>query len=404
MQRPGKTIHPGELLRRTPQRVLPDRLRKARLHGKGHEEIAQPMRLIVNATNIGRDLSGIGRYSLSLVLQLLERWENDFQVVINARAGVHFKDTTNRSKVRVVSGGMSPDFGLKGHTLRFLFTNVLSRQNSRAWIFNTSQLDAALFCRHQIVTVHDLIPLQFPEYHRRQFPYFKHLLPRVLERARMVIAVSQHVKGLMVENYGIEDGKIQVIYHGVNESFFHSVFDAPKERYILYVGRLSPIKNIQGLIRAFRIVSETFGLDVRLHLTGKKDWFLRELDGVAAKRISFLGTLSDECLGELYRRALVLVLPSFCEGFGLPALEAMACGCPVVASNVGALREVCGDAAEYVNPHDVESIAQGIHRVIVDEELRRNLISRGMERSRLFRWENTAREHIRVFQEAMNPH
>ncbi len=363
---------------------------------------SQPMRLVVNATNIGEDLSGIGRYSLSLAQYLLQHWDGDFQVVINQRALGHFRGTADWRRIRVVDGRVSPDHGLSGHLLRLFFTNLLSIQHPRSLIFNTSQLEAALFRKNQILTVHDLIPMLFRRYHRRQYYYFKYLLPLVLKRSRMIITDTHVSKRLIVERYRIPEDKIRVIYLGVSETLFNGPSDGQNKPYILYVGRLSRAKNIQGLIRAFEILSDRFGLNVTLKLTGSRAQIPHELDGEVSTRISFLGAVSDHALAELYRKASLLVLPSFCEGFGLPAIEAMACGCPVVASNVGALTEVCGDAAEYVNPYDVESIAEGLYRVITDEALRSQLIARGLERSRLFRLENTARDHIRVFQEAMH--
>ena len=103
----------------------------------------------------------------------------------------------------------------------------------------------------------------------------------------------------------------------------------------------------------------------------------------------------------LYRNALLLVFPSLYEGFGLPPLEAMACGCPAVVSNVASLPEVCGEAAYYVDPYDIDSIAAGIYRVAKDDQLRKDLIERGLERAKLFTWEKSAKEHIKIFEELL---
>jgi glycosyltransferase involved in cell wall biosynthesis len=118
--------------------------------------------------------------------------------------------------------------------------------------------------------------------------------------------------------------------------------------------------------------------------------------------VNYLGFVNNEELAGLYRKASCFVYPSLYEGFGLPPLEAMACGCPVVVSNVTSLPEVCGDAGFYVNPLDVESIAAGIEKVLRDGELRQSMIEKGLERAKLFSWEKAAKEHLKVFEELVN--
>jgi glycosyltransferase involved in cell wall biosynthesis len=120
-------------------------------------------------------------------------------------------------------------------------------------------------------------------------------------------------------------------------------------------------------------------------------------------RIIFTGYINDiNELTNIYQKALIFVFPSVYESFGFPPLEAMACGCPVVVSNVASLPEVCGDAAYYVDPYSVESIAEGIYNVLTDESLRQSLIKKGLERAKLFSWEKAAKEHLKVFEEVLN--
>jgi glycosyltransferase involved in cell wall biosynthesis len=116
----------------------------------------------------------------------------------------------------------------------------------------------------------------------------------------------------------------------------------------------------------------------------------------------YMGYIQTKNLAYIYNLANLFIFPSLYEGFGLPPLEAMASGCPVVVSNVASLPEVCGDAAYYVNPYDVESIADGIYKVVNDKELRENLVQKGLERAKLFSWEKSAREHLKVFEEVLN--
>jgi glycosyltransferase involved in cell wall biosynthesis len=205
-----------------------------------------------------------------------------------------------------------------------------------------------------------------------------------------------------VSSYKIPEKKISVIPHGISNRFHCRAPLSKKRNYIFYAGRSSPIKNIEGLIGAFEMLLNEYSIDIKLKLTGDERKLNFSIEERLRDKVEFVGYPSDDQLVELYRNALLLVFPSFYEGFGFPPLEAMACGCPVVVSNVASLPEICGDAAYYVDPHDVESIAGGIHRVLTDEALRQGLIEKGLERSRLFSWEKSAREHIEVFEEVLS--
>ncbi len=358
--------------------------------------------MIINATNIGSQISGIGRYSLSLSLYLLENWDYPFQLYINKNALDYFKDINH--KIKLVSKSVSPDFSFKGHLLRLMWINKLSLQNQKRIIFNTSPLEASFHHKKQILMIHDLIPLFFPKFHKKQYHYFKSILPVILKDCVKILTVSNHTKSQIIDSYKISEKKISVIYNGVNDFFFNesgALGSTPiHQNYILYVGRLSPLKNIQGLIKALELLTKKCNL--RLKLTGQPQELSFEIREEIRKQIDFEGNVSDKELIELYKNARLLILPSFYEGFGLPPVEAMACGCPVVVSKLTSLPEVCGEAAYYINPYNVESIAEGICKVATDEALRKNLIQKGLQRARLFSWEKSAKEHIKIFEEVLS--
>jgi glycosyltransferase involved in cell wall biosynthesis len=213
----------------------------------------------------------------------------------------------------------------------------------------------------------------------------------------------------------IDENRIKVIFMGYDKIIFKQnhkeeiisfrKFKKLPEHFILFVGSIEPRKNLISLLKAYLLLPEYIKRDFKLLLVGLKGWknveileLLNKLKGNA----EYLGFVDNEELAGLYRKASCFVYPSLYEGFGLPPLEAMACGCPVVTSDVASLPEVCGDAAYYINPYNVESIAEGIHKVLTDRNLRQNLIERGLERSKLFSWEKSAREHIKVFEEVSN--
>jgi glycosyltransferase involved in cell wall biosynthesis len=144
--------------------------------------------------------------------------------------------------------------------------------------------------------------------------------------------------------------------------------------------------------------------EFKIVLVGFKGWENEEIVSLIQKLKSdvlYLGYVPDNELGKFYNLASLFVYPSFYEGFGLPPLEAMACGCPVIVSNVASLPEVCGEAVFYVDPNDIGCITQGMNRVLNDETLRKSLIMKGLERSKLFSWEKSAKEHLKVFEEIM---
>jgi glycosyltransferase involved in cell wall biosynthesis len=244
-------------------------------------------------------------------------------------------------------------------------------------------------------TVHDLQHEAYPQFFSRpQLSYRRHVYGRSIRASRLVIAVSGHVRDDLVERLGYPRERVRVIHHGVDHERFrpeNRVADgdpSARERgpFLLYPANWWPHKNHELLLEAFALVRRERP-ELRLVLTGSNH--PAELpEGVAS-----LGRVSDECLVELYRTAAALVFPSLYEGFGLPPLEAMACGCPVAVSQVAALPEVCGDAAVYFDPTSAEVIAQGIVEVLDHPP------AGGPEWAARFTWKEFAHRHDAVYRE-----
>ncbi len=235
-----------------------------------------------------------------------------------------------------------------------------------------------------VVTVHDLAVLRHPgtfnQWTRR---YSRLAVPRVVRAARRVIAVSEFTRGELVELLRVPDERIRVIPNAVGEPFSPDGPAADGD-YVLAVGTLEPRKNLAAAQQAAR------QLGIELRVVGAPGW-----GGVAAD--GWLGRVSDERLAELYRGARCLVYPSLYEGFGIPVLEAMACGTPVVTGAGGATEEVAGGAAVLVDPRDPAAIAEGIEQAALR---RAELVPRGLERARGFTWERVAAETRQVYEEA----
>jgi glycosyltransferase involved in cell wall biosynthesis len=270
-------------------------------------------------------------------------------------------------------------------------------------------------CR-SVVTIHDCIHLMFPQYlpSRLALAYARTSIVLAARRATRVLTVSESSKRDIMRFVDIPADKIDVIYNSYDERFGVEPREEDvirvRERYqlhdefVLYAGNVKPHKNLERLIEAFNLVRKR-GLDhLKLVLIGddiskyaalRRAVHLHQLH----KYVRFLGYLPEETLAVMYRLAGVFVFPSLYEGFGLPPLEAMASGTPVVTSNVSSLPEVAGDAALLVDPYHPESIADGIERVLCDDSLRRVLRTKGLARARQFSWETSVRRVREIYGE-----
>ena len=261
-----------------------------------------------------------------------------------------------------------------------------------------------------VVTVHDLGYLHVPEGHTaRQRRMLDSTTRWSVRAASHVIAISQTTKRDLIERYHVEPGTITVIPHGVNANLVRSDDANIAETiarfqitcpFILTVGTVQPRKNYDGLARALDAIKSA-GLPHQLVIAGKRGWLADKVDEAInasgnAERIQQLGYVSDQDLAALYAAADLMVFPSWYEGFGLPALEAMQSGTPVIASNRGALPEAIGKAGLIVDPGDEAALGRAMVRVLTDDALRRQLIAEGYDRASEFTWERTARMTLEV--------
>lgn len=257
--------------------------------------------------------------------------------------------------------------------------------------------------KDQVVTIHDAAVYAGGEWFSWQFRiYYRVLLKLIGRRARLAITDSKFSKEELVKYDIASISKIRVVYSGVDKRFT-SVPGMPYDfPYVLTLGSRDPRKNVNKLIEAWRLLSVEAKKGSRLVVAGGGGRsFASEGIKNVPSTVYFAGFVEDKNLPALYSGARAFVYPSLYEGFGLPPLEAMACGCPVVASNAASLPEICGDAAYYVDPHNIESIAEGTYKVLTDNALKQNMIKKGLERAKLFSWEKSAREHLTIFDEIL---
>lgn len=264
--------------------------------------------------------------------------------------------------------------------------------------------------KKRVVTVHDVYHLaHFSKLRLHEKLYAKLIFARLKKFADQIITISQFSKAEISKHTEIPQENIVPIYCGVDRAHFYPAaahasslkekYGLP-EKFILFVGNLKPHKNLRGLIQAFQHVRENGFSEYGLAIVGKgKNLFAAETAfSEKIDNLHFLQNVEDNDLPLLYQSASLFVLPSFYEGFGLPTLEAMSCGCPVVASKAASLPEVCGAAAEYVDPHDPLDIARGIKRVLSEPMLQQELKQKGFKQADAFSWKKAAQLHLQIFE------
>jgi glycosyltransferase involved in cell wall biosynthesis len=279
-------------------------------------------------------------------------------------------------------------------------------------------LPAAVRCR-SVVTIHDCIHLLFPQYVSRRVLsrraarlYARTAMWLAARRSDRILTGSEASKRDILRLFNVPADKIEVVYHAIDEHFAVTPGDdrvaQVRERYqlhhtfALYVGSIRPHKNLLRLIEAFHRLRQSGLDDLQLLIIGDEISKLPALRRAVHrhklhKHVRFLGYVADDTLAVLYRLASVFVFPSLYEGFGLPPLEAMASGTPVVTSNVSSLPEVAGDAAIFVDPYDVSSIVDGMRRVLTEPALAESLRRKGLRRAREFSWERSVRRTLDVY-------
>jgi glycosyltransferase involved in cell wall biosynthesis len=256
-----------------------------------------------------------------------------------------------------------------------------------------------------LVTVHDLTPVHHPEYCDANTVQYPRLIRRALRRGAHVHAVSQFVADEVADVFGLARDRIHVVYNGVSDVRAGDSDTgrriAGSDRYVLAIGTIEPRKNLAALVRAFDVVAAS-DTDVRLVIAGARGWKLEEFDAAlaearASKRIVLTGRVDDATRADLLAGATLLAYPSRYEGFGLPPLEAMSVGVPVLATAVGALPEVLGDAALLVAPTD-SGIADGLTELLGSAAQREKMIGAGRDRVRRYSWDRCATELIDVYE------
>ncbi len=372
------------------------------------------MRIGIDYTAAARQRAGIGRYTRELVTALLALESLHRYVVFAATGGLEVRDwrlEIQRDSVQFRLLPLSDDWLARlWHRLRLPIPVETITGPLDIFYSPDFALPPTRHGTRTLLTVHDLSFLHYPDHFvPKLVRYLSQVVPRSIARAGLVLADSEATRADLINHLDAPPEKVEVLYSGVNPRFcpqpepgeaehIRARYSLDGRPYLLSVGTVQPRKNYVRLIRAFSQLTNQPTL--QLLIAGGRGWLYQDILAKAEKypdHVRVLGFVDDADLPALYRHASLFAFPSLYEGFGLPVLEAMACGVPVVCSNASSLPEVAGDAALLVDPLDTGGLAEALARVLEDTDLRREMIAKGLAQAARFTWEQAARQLLAAF-------
>ncbi len=366
------------------------------------------MRVGIDARLVYYSQAGIGQYILHLVDGLAKvDGENDYVLLQSRKDGTTILERPNFKRVSL----WTPSH----HRLERYSLNVELMRLGLDVLHSPDFIPPHRPTCKSVITVHDLAFLLYPHFLTKESARYYGHIDHAVRWTDHIISVSESTKRDTIQHLGVPEEKITVVHEAANPIFCpldkaeaqeqvrnrHGV-DGP---YILFVSTIEPRKNVPSLLRALWQLVTCYKEDVRLVLAGGKGWLFEDAFALVDElklddRVHFVGRVSSEDLLYLYNAAEMLAHPAFYEGFGLPPLEAMACGLPVVASDVASLPEVVGDAGQLIDPHDVDELTVAMWRVLNDSALRVQMREKGLVQAGLFSWERAARETMEIYRKA----
>ena len=373
-------------------------------------------KLLIDSISLLSNLTGIGRYTNEIAKHL----EKDDQLSVSYFYGYYSKkrlEPGKNSEMKSIKAVLSCNPLLKkiARKVLILVSKLFAPMFDLYWSPNFIPLDG-IKASKIVTTVHDFSFYIYPQWHpQERLDYFNKYFFKNVKRSDWIITGSEFSKNEILEYLKFPKDKITVIYHGVDHELY-KVYDSSNlevtklkfeltDLFILFVGSIEPRKNLLNLLKAYHLLSSEIKDSYPLVLVGFKGWenkeIMKEIDK-EKEHVRYLGYVSDEELAHVYNLATLFVYPSLYEGFGIPPLEAMACGTAVISSSVASLPEACGDAALYINPLDIEDISKKIKFLLHDAKERDELILKGLERVKSFTWEKSAKEHLKVFEAVLN--
>lgn len=345
---------------------------------------------MINARFLTQKITGVQRFAIEISKELKAQFPDKVRFV--TPPNILHQELADKLKVVVVgknTGHLWEQYDLVRYLKSVGNPVLLNLANS-----------APLFYRNSVVTIHDLAVYHNPNWFSYPYRIYYHFLtPRIVRKATKVITVSHTVKQELIDKFLLPVDKVEVVYNAVADTLKKEPVNSGKENYILTVGSLEPRKNLQRLVLAYLKADLP---DHELYIIGGNAAAFADT-GIADlikndSRIKLLGRVSDSQLHSMYAKAKLFAYVSLYEGFGLPNIEAMAQGVPVLTSDIGAIREVCGDAAWYVNPTSVDDISEGILKLIHSPALLKDQSHKGMAKAKEYNWSASAAKLFNAIQ------
>lgn len=363
------------------------------------------MKIAVNTRLLLRNkLEGIGWFTYETLKRVtVQHHEHEFYFIFDRPWDKHFIFADNIKPI--YSGPQSRHPVLWYLWFQFTIPRLLNKIKPDIFLSPDGYLP--LNSKHKtLAVVHDIAFEHFPQsVPKLVAKYYRYFFPKFCKQADMLATVSEYSKQDIIKTYGVEGEKIKVVYNGMNTAF-EPITEEQQEKtrakwtdekqYFLFIGGLQPRKNLARLVRAYTIFKQKTSSDFKLVIVGKKAFLIEELEEAVnaspyKEDILFLGHIEGtEVLNSIIGSSFAMTYVSIFEGFGIPCLEAMRCGTAVITSNTSSMPEVCADAALYVDPFSVDSIAEKLTQLYKEEGLRDKLIEKGYARSKEFSWQRTS--------------
>lgn len=373
----------------------------------------QIMKIGIITDAIDDNAPGIGNYAKNLIKQLLLLDHNNKYFLIHYKHGAFYDELENKIKNIIIPLRGLPLY--KEYRKIILMPYILKKYHFDL-VHELTQIGPFFLPTKfkKIVTIHDLTALKLPEKHKK-IDYYRHKLglPIILRKVDKIITDSYSTQNDLLEYFSSLklEKKIKTIHLGVNENYFNKISEAEKETtlkkynlqkpYIIYIGTIEPRKNINGLLEIICKLKQK-SCQYKLVIVGKFGWkyssILEKIKKLNLKnKVIFTGFISEQDKINLLQAAELMIYPSLYEGFGLPVLEAMACGCPVITSNNSSLKEISFNNEMLFDPFNTDEIYLKTKRIITDQSYRNYFISRGFEHAKKFSWQKTAQETLNVY-------
>ncbi len=363
-------------------------------------------KLIIDGLPLLTTLTGVGRYTFEISRHLQGFSEMDlyFYYGYISRKLIGAEDTDRLKLIKKIADKIPP---IKKIILKFnhIYKYVNPRSFDLYWQPNFIPIES-IKSKKVVTTIHDFSFIHYPDFHpRKRIEYFRENFFTNIKRSDSIITVSEYIKQEILDRLSFSEDQISVIYHGIRHDIFKPMvnpspgIEIPR-KFILFVGSIEPRKNLFNLLKAYSLLSKELKSEYKLLLVGFQGWQNSEIMAEINKNkeyIHYAGYVTDQQLSAIYNLATCFIFPSYYEGFGLPPVEAMACGAPVIVSRAGPMPEVCGDAALYIDPYSVDDIKETLEDLLCSEKKQEDLSKAGLQRARMFNWSKSAEAHRQVF-------